>query len=362
MAVPGSGALTMGNLQGEHTTGNYNNLVTDTVQLRELSQAAATLWEDPPNATAPYAMSEFYSTSQGCFVKGTKVLMANGTLKNIEDVVVGDMVQTQNKNQKVLKVLRHKSITPLYSINNSVDFVTNNHPFYTKSGWKVIDVNSIYPKQKDYIQKDSLSIGDFIRTDDGWIEVKTITRGREPLPDEEYYNLSIDKTPSYYADGFLVHNKCFVGETLINMADGTLKRIDQIVVGDMVDTISGSQEVTRIESPIHNNLVEYVFDNDITRCTDDHPFWSYDKQSWVSNNPSASQTSYGIECEQMTTGSYFQLPGSGPNSATRFKNLSHFPFFKLYSINDYTGSFQTYTFSTDSQTYYANYKLVHSEI
>ena len=58
-------------------------------------------------------------------------------------------------------------------------------------------------------------------------------------------------------DGFLVHNKCFVGRTLINMADGTQKTIDKIVVGDMVDTISGSQEVTRVESPTHNNLVEY---------------------------------------------------------------------------------------------------------
>ena len=362
MAVPGSGEITMGNLNGEHTTGDYNNLATSLVKLKDLSEAAAAGWTDPPSSgSSPYSMSEFYGYSQSCFVKGTKVLMADNTTKNIEDVVVGEMVQTIDGNQKVKQVLSHPAANRLYSINGSIGFVTSNHPFYTKNGWKMIDVEARDNKQ-DYVENESLAIGDFVRTDKGWVEITSIVQERDANSDELFYNLSIENTESYYADGFLVHNKCFVGNTLINMADGTQKTIDQIVVGDIVDTISGSQEVTRVESPTHNNLVEYVTDRNITRCTDDHPFWSYDKQSWVSNNPSASISSYGISCEQVTTGSFFQLPGIGPYSANNYKHLDNFPHYTLYKINDVTGSFQTYTFSTDSQTYYADNKLVHSEI
>jgi ribosomal protein L31 len=357
MAVPSSGTLTMGNLNGEHTTGDYNNLVTSTVDLQALSTSAAATWGDPPDGIAPHAMGEFYGLAQSCFVKGTKVLMSDNTTKNIEDVVVGDMVQTIDGNQKVREVLVH----PATNINGSIGFVTSNHPFYTKNGWKIIDIEARNDKH-DYIEKQPLTIGDFVRTDKGWVEITSIVCERDGNSDELFYNLSIENTKSYYADGFLVHNKCFVGRTLINMADGTQKTIDKIVVGDMVDTISGSQEVTRVESPTHNNLVEYFTDGLSTICTDDHPFWSYDKQSWVSNNPSASISSYGISCEQVTTGSLFQLPGTGPYAANNYPGLDNFPFYTLYAINDVTGSFKTYTFSTDSQTYYADNKLVHSEI
>ena len=362
MAVPSSGTLTMGNLNGEHTTGDYNNLVTSEVDLQALSTSAAGTWGDPPDGVAPYAMSEFYGLAQSsCFVKGTKVLMSDNTTKNIEDVVVGDIVQTIDGNQKVREVLVHPATNRLYSINGSIGFVTSNHPFYTKNGWKIIDIEARNDKH-DYIEKQPLTIGDFVRTDKGWVEITSIVCERDGNSDELFYNLSIENTKSYYADGFLVHNKCFVGRTLINMADGTQKTIDKIVVGDMVDTISGSQEVTRVESPTHNNLVEYFTDGLSTICTDDHPFWSYDKQSWVSNNPSASISSYGISCEQVTTGSLFQLPGIGPYAANNYPGLDNFPFYTLYAINDVTGSFKTYTFSTDSQTYYADNKLVHSEI
>ena len=361
MAVPSSGTLTMGNLNGEHTTGDYNLLMDSTIQLKELSEAAASTWGDPPDGSAPYQMSEFYGLAQSCFVKGTKVLMSNNTTKNIEDVVVGDIVQTINGNQKVREVLAHPATNRLYSINGSIGFVTSNHPFYTKNGWKIIDIEARNDKH-DYIEKQPLTIGDFVRTDKGWVEITSIVCERDGNPDELFYNLSIENTKSYYADGFLVHNKCFVGRTLINMADGTQKTIDKIVVGDMVDTISGSQEVTRVESPTHNNLVEYFTDGLSTICTDDHPFWSFDKQSWVSNNPSASISSYGISCEQVTTGSLFQLPGIGPYAANNYPGLDNFPHYTLYAINDVTGSFKTYTFSTDSQTYYADNKLVHSEI
>lgn len=37
----------------------------------------------------------------GCMVAGTKIQMADGTLRNIEDVVVGDYVRTMRENEMV---------------------------------------------------------------------------------------------------------------------------------------------------------------------------------------------------------------------------------------------------------------------
>lgn len=51
-----------------------------------------------------YSTMEIFSTQQvsgGCLVKGTKVQMADDTLKEIQDIVVGDIVKTKDGNKPV---------------------------------------------------------------------------------------------------------------------------------------------------------------------------------------------------------------------------------------------------------------------
>ena len=85
-------------------------------------------------------------TSQGqtgygsCFIAGTKVTMSDGTLKNIENIVVGDKVKGHKKDNEVIKLdptlLANRK---LYSFNdNNHYFFTSEHPFMTEEGWKSI--------------------------------------------------------------------------------------------------------------------------------------------------------------------------------------------------------------------------------
>lgn len=71
---------------------------------------------------------------KNCFIPGTQILLEDGTTKNIEDVVVGDLVITHNNRAK--KVVR-TFITPhdgdLLKIdvrNGQSIFTTENHPFF----------------------------------------------------------------------------------------------------------------------------------------------------------------------------------------------------------------------------------------
>jgi hypothetical protein len=75
-----------------------------------------------------------------CFIAGTKVTMADGTFKNIEDVKVGDKVKGHKEENTVIKLdptlLADRK---LYSFNdNEHYFFTSEHPFMTEEGWKSI--------------------------------------------------------------------------------------------------------------------------------------------------------------------------------------------------------------------------------
>ena len=141
---------------------------------------------------------------------------------------------------------------------------------------------------------------------------------------------------------------CFVGDTLVTMADGTYKPIENIEVGDLVFTQNGNERVKEIVLPVHNNIVKLSFSNgNSTKNTDDHPYYVIDK-GWCSIKPKLSTELYDVKCEQLVVGDIFI-----DDEDTQIE---------LLNIEKVNGEFKTYTFSTNSKTYYANKLLVHSEI
>ena len=72
---------------------------------------------------------------------------------------------------------------------------------------------------------------------------------------------------------------CFMAGTLVTMADGTRKPIEEVQVGDMVITHRGrARKVTTVhrrpyKGNIHNFRAEA---HQATRCTHQHPFWAID--------------------------------------------------------------------------------------
>ena len=75
-----------------------------------------------------------------CFIAGTKVTMADGTFKNIEDIEVGDIVKGYEGYNEVIKLdPTLVGERKLYSFNNNEHyFFTSEHPFMTEEGWKSI--------------------------------------------------------------------------------------------------------------------------------------------------------------------------------------------------------------------------------
>jgi hypothetical protein len=156
-------------------------------------------------------------TSQGetgygsCFIAGTKVTMSDGTLKNIENIVVGDKVKGHKNDNEVIKLdptlLGDRK---LYSFNNKHYFFTSEHPFMTEEGWKSIKPEKT--KERDGVElyeqlKGELKVGDKLVTNKGLIEITDIKSKEINKPDMPLYNFNVSNDNSYIADGYVVHNK-----------------------------------------------------------------------------------------------------------------------------------------------------------
>jgi len=81
---------------------------------------------------------------------------------------------------------------------------------------------------------------------------------------------------------------CFHEDALVTMADGTAKRIAEIVVGDFVDdTNGGSNKVVDIDTPDLGSRTLYRMNGSEDFVTWDHPFLREDGK-WVSISPENS--------------------------------------------------------------------------
>jgi len=142
-----------------------------------------------------------------CFVAGTKITMADGSLKNIEDVKVGDKVTGRNKVNTVFGYKRPIiGSRSTYIINGKVEF-TGDHPFLSEEGWKVADLELYYghPRDSD-IEPTQLKVGDVLVREKGEEIIKTLEKRKTRPADEIVYDLELDEDNTYIADGYVVHN------------------------------------------------------------------------------------------------------------------------------------------------------------
>lgn len=139
----------------------------------------------------------------GCFVAGTKISMANGDYKNIEDLIIGEMVLSYDlDNKKIIhteisKTTKHINIKEnLYWINGFLG-ITGEHPVYINEKWVPIK---------------EAKIGDVLYLETGEnIKIETIEKNTGKFT---VYNLHIDnEAHNYFANKILVHNKYSEGHT-----------------------------------------------------------------------------------------------------------------------------------------------------
>lgn len=131
-----------------------------------------------------------------CFLSGTKISMADGSLKDIENVAIGDMVKSydfasrKNTSARVNSLIRHQAEESNgYLVINNLLRVTPNHEIFINGYWQEIG---------------KAKIGDVLRNEFGQpVIIFSIEKLGEKVPT---YNLEIDAYHNYYADYIMVHN------------------------------------------------------------------------------------------------------------------------------------------------------------
>ena len=169
-----------------------------------------------------------------CFPVGTKILLANGALKDIEGLKIDDVILVYDINSndiaqaKVLE-LDSKIRKGYYKFNNNLLKITDDHPVYTRKKSGIIGWASINPEKSLKTYKigciNKLEIGDKIFTiDKSWVELTSMEYVEGPIM--TYTLKDIEGYDSFFADGVLVlksNAKVFLEEVSVEVQNRKLK-------------------------------------------------------------------------------------------------------------------------------------------
>jgi RHS repeat-associated protein len=197
-----------------------------------------------------------YSTAQAgnntCFLAGTKILLADGTSKLIEEIKVGDMVASYDEKKmvktsaKATAMFDSESAKEYLLINGSLK-VTPNHMFYSQGEWKAIG---------------KMAVGDLLLDENlNEVTIDKIEKIKSQNP-IQVYNLEVEGEHNYFANGILVHNKLSYGSLSggVNVTSGVVTNY----VGSLYEETSavgvnsvflGSAKIATVS----NNQVRFYF-------------------------------------------------------------------------------------------------------
>lgn len=163
----------------------------------------------PTNNTKPPVRRSTTGGRSGCFLAGSKVLMADGTSRSIEFVQLGDLVLGRDGAINQVLELHHLPVETrdIYTINESLE-LTDSHPVLTVSGWKSFNVtasNEIHPdlEVSELHSGDKLvKFSELLSTHED--RLRTIDIREETVA---VYNLDVDGDDTFIVNNFVVHNK-----------------------------------------------------------------------------------------------------------------------------------------------------------
>jgi hypothetical protein len=130
----------------------------------------------------------------GCFTADTKILMADGSYKRIEDVKKGDKVLTKKHEYseqlieaEVLNTVSH-FVSEYLVVNEELE-ITGVHTVFVNGAWDTAS---------------NLKVGDIMLSKDGYnIEVTSIEKIVAPV---WVYNFEVEGLHTYFAENYYVHN------------------------------------------------------------------------------------------------------------------------------------------------------------
>ena len=310
-------------------------------------------------------INSFITHNSPCFVAGTLITLADGSIKKIEDVVSGDIVSTfdlvsNTKKENIVNAVLSKKVNEIVEYkfdNGEVLKCTFDHPIFIEDkGWASFNSdlsNQMYSLETSVQQ---IIIGDSVKLLNGLTKIVNITTHNE---ETIVYNLQdIEGNHNFFANNVLVHNRfCFIAGTKITMNDDTLKNIEEIVVGDEVLSFNENtkiiepKKITDLGSPTHNDLVKYILSNSTeVTCTFDHPLYiiAEEEMTLASYKPELTIAKYNFDrdVKQIKIGDTVSLIG------VSITDIIELP------MQDT----QTYIITVeDNHNFYANGILVHNK-
>ena len=233
---------------------------------------------------------------------GSLIRMYDNSTKQVQDVEVGDVVKSYKPagmpDEFFFEDWYDYSSTNLSGsvASGSVVVRTFSEDFY---GYYLINGSIKVPVMKQAMMKggrfftkqgdtwtwetpENIDVGDyFLDKDANEVEVTSKT---EVAQEETFYSLDVEDIDTYFTSDILVHNippgKCFTGDTMITLSDGTYHKIKHIELGSKIKTYDDetgklqNSIVLEIVKVLHDNLIKYKFsDNTEIIATDDHPFY-----------------------------------------------------------------------------------------
>jgi len=229
MALPAGGEISIGMLHFEVNSGDgTTTLTSETATSSDAGADLAAIASDfADNATtagltsrsdlaaAPYGMDEFYQYSyNSCVLVGTEILMADGSIKLVEDlfiddevcsVVMPDMTEENYKEYSIenldgfikdvglVKQLTFDFVNRHININKKY-YVTEKHPAFV---WK--DKLQTF----EWWQAQAVEIGDKMVTSN--FELEEVTTIEKMHGDFEIVTLGLRNIHTYFANGYLCH-------------------------------------------------------------------------------------------------------------------------------------------------------------
>ena len=204
------------------------------------------------------------------------------------------------------------------------------------------------------INKISLATGDttVLFSNSVNLEAGIINNYSNPVTIESGYNYTIYGNAQSQSSGG--GGGCFIGDTKITMSDGNTKNIENVIAGDIVLTydpvtsLSGTGSVSYIQSPIKDDIIEFILSNGTTiNATTGHPFWVINK-GWSAYSPEVTMVDHQMSVAKMEIGDILlDIDGNAVTLLDMKDNNTEFK--KVYNI----------LMSEGHHTYYANGILVH---
>lgn len=201
-------------------------------------------------------------------------------MKAQSGLIYDEIIKLAKKNKVVMDSITRNVTSPQYEINFSNGTTIRLFTTGMKSGSKSDVVRGqeghvIILDEMDYMgEEDLVAVIPMLQKTEEDQEDKIVIAASTPTGQrQKFWEWNHDPTFT----SFWYPSYCFCKETKITMADGSLKNIEEIQEGDLVQTESGGQKVTRTfvrDFTGDINHLRWYGNSDGVTVTDEHPFAS----------------------------------------------------------------------------------------